>query len=257
MFMCESCDGYFDSMQVFKEHQCYLEQEKEQSHQNLQQEQCKNCIWSKHATLMLIETYRKYENAVKSGKMRKKIVWDNISTVLKSSGYTITGEQVAGKWKSLTRAYKNVKDHNNKSGNDTKTFEYEEELDTILKYDPVITPKFTISSSSASSSSASSSTMKRPRSTSPSLDTDEEIDDNFSVTSQCSEESGSSSSKVIVKEKPKSKHPRRSNGNEVVEVFKTYVQDQKEEWKKRERMHEERLDVMKSLVKALTKSDNK
>lgn len=57
-------------------------------------------------------------------------------------------------WKSLLRAYKNVKDHNKKSGSGTKSYEYENELNDILGNDPIISPTFTFSSDASMASSA-------------------------------------------------------------------------------------------------------
>jgi hypothetical protein len=42
-----------------------------------------------------------------------------------TKGYKFSTDQIQGRWKSLCRAYENVKYHNNKSRNDQKHYEYE------------------------------------------------------------------------------------------------------------------------------------
>ena len=49
----------------------------------------------------------------------------------------------------MKRSLKDVKDHNNKSGNDKKTHPFQNELDVILKTKPTISPVATASSSSS------------------------------------------------------------------------------------------------------------
>ena len=49
-------------------------------------------------------------------------VFQKVTESLKAEvGLKCTKQQVANKWKSFKRSYKDVKDHNNKSGNDKKT----------------------------------------------------------------------------------------------------------------------------------------
>lgn len=65
---------------------------------------------------------------------------------MKKEGYDYTSDQVLGRWKTLLRAYKQVKLNNKKSGAGRKVFEYEAEMDKILKGDPVINPVKTLGS---------------------------------------------------------------------------------------------------------------
>lgn len=55
---------------------------------------------------------------------------------------------MAGRWKTLIRAYKKVKDDNKKSGRGRKTFQYEDAIDEVLGNDPAVTPEVTLSSRS-------------------------------------------------------------------------------------------------------------
>lgn len=75
-----------------------------------------------------------------------KAVWDQMCLKMTTKGYKFSTDQIQGRWKSLCRAYKNVKYHNNKSGNDQKHYEYENELDQVFGDEPLISPKVVSSS---------------------------------------------------------------------------------------------------------------
>jgi len=59
-----------------------------------------------------------------SGKMSVKKFWNMISYLLIKKGYNITGTQCKSKMAGLKNIYKSVKDHNAKSGNNTRTWRY-------------------------------------------------------------------------------------------------------------------------------------
>ena len=94
---------------------------------------------------------------VDQGKMTKKAMWQDISRKINEKGYAYNSEQVSGRWKSLTRAYKNVKDHNKKSGNNKKSFEFESQMDDFFGDDPTIVPVVTASSRKRNDNSSCSS----------------------------------------------------------------------------------------------------
>lgn len=71
-------------------------------------------VWGKAATLLLIDECKKKSKIVDSGRMTKKTMWLEISKTLNDKGYLYNAEQVSGRWKTLNRAYKNVKDQNRK-----------------------------------------------------------------------------------------------------------------------------------------------
>lgn len=73
---------------------------------------------------------------------------------MKENEYSFNSEQLADRWKSLLRAFKNVKDHNKKSVSVTKSYEYENELNDIRGNDPIINPTFTLSSDPSMASTA-------------------------------------------------------------------------------------------------------
>lgn len=82
--------------------------------------------WSSPAVLLLLETYRSMEQILNSGKMSHKQVWKKISEKLTKNGHNVTGPQCYSKLRSLKKTYKSTKDHNNKSGNDRKTWKFYE-----------------------------------------------------------------------------------------------------------------------------------
>ncbi|WAR09292.1 hypothetical protein MAR_019250 [Mya arenaria] len=130
------------------------------------------------------------------------------------------------------RAYKNTKDSNKKSGSFRKTFEYEDQLDELFAKDPTIQPECTLSSNSTTVSKRSASD-----------ETDRDDD------------SSSSSTPEVPKKKAS-----RSNASELVSLFKTCLDEQKEREKdlreRREQMHTERMQTMNSLIEAISSNRN-
>jgi len=51
-------------------------------------------------------------------------VWDAISVKMLNSGFNVRGTQCWTKWKALKVKYKQVKRHNNTTGNDRKDWEW-------------------------------------------------------------------------------------------------------------------------------------
>ena len=56
------------------------------------------------------------------------------------------------------------KDHNNKSGNDPKSFEFESQLDDIFLDDPYVVPEYTMSSAKRSNEDQTSGELKEDES---------------------------------------------------------------------------------------------
>jgi len=83
-------------------------------------EQClqdEQLSWSRESTLLMLSAYAKRQTLIETGRLKKKKAFEEISTVLSQKQYHFTGEQCATRLKTLIRGYKQVKDHNKKSGN--------------------------------------------------------------------------------------------------------------------------------------------
>ncbi|KYN22248.1 hypothetical protein ALC57_05359 [Trachymyrmex cornetzi] len=73
--------------------------------------------WTDNSTKLFLHIYKNHVNLVAQRKIKtKKIMWQKIAEQMKSQGYNVSILQVENKYKSLERAYKNVKNHNNKTG---------------------------------------------------------------------------------------------------------------------------------------------
>ena len=99
-------------------------------------EKSRRTSWEHAETRSLIAAYRENYNRLKSTKSShgKKSVWDSIMADFVSfccdagieSEKTLA--QIKEKWRSLFDKYKAVKDNNNKTGRDRKTFEFYDEF---------------------------------------------------------------------------------------------------------------------------------
>lgn len=76
--------------------------------------------------MLLLETYKAKEEKFTNGKQSQKKTWEEVSQILQGKGYKVTGPMCAAKLRSLKKTYKTIKDHNNKSGNDRRTWLYYE-----------------------------------------------------------------------------------------------------------------------------------
>lgn len=246
-FQCEECGDFFDDMNVFKNHACACAQAARAGHQSpLAQEQSAvgdpprdekgNNSWTRNATLLLIDCYKLYKNQILSGKIRKKVVWEKTTSQMKENGYSFNSEQVAGRWKSLLRAYKNVKDHNKRSGSGTKSYEYENELNDILGNDPIISPTFTLSSDASMASSAEKRKL-----------TERNDSDDTSTSEQAS------CSTSAPKNKTRKRGTERQR-NEMMQVFKEYMNEQKEERIRKEELQREKMSLMRELIDVMKES---
>lgn len=182
--------------------------------------------WTRPQTLLLIELYSGNNEKFQNPLVKKKALWEEITKSLNSRGYNYTTKQVEGRWKTLTAAYRRVKDNNNSTGRGKKTLEFEQELDEIFAERHDTKPTFVISSSSPSASSSSSATEVA------------ELSD-----------SGEPSEKVGV---GKRKRKSQSASTKVIDFLKDYGEQEdkreKERMEKAERMHGEKMSLFKSLL---------
>ena len=161
-------------------------------------------------------------------------MWDLICLKMTTKGYKFSTDQIQGRWKSLCRAYKNVKDHNNKSGNDPKHYEYENELDQVFGDDPLISPKVV---SLKKKKLSLDDFEKGGQATLPGASTDQE--------------------EILEPDRKKSKKLVKSYSNDVLGFLKDFVNQQEQkkekEAERREKMHDEKMSAMNKLIDAISK----
>jgi hypothetical protein len=93
--------------------------------------------WSQQDTLLfirIVEThYKKFSSCL------KKNVWHIIASELSNRTHkNFDSTQVDSKWKSLKQMYKKIYDHNQRTGNSQKTWEYYDAMHQILFNKPEI-----------------------------------------------------------------------------------------------------------------------
>ncbi|XP_067203845.1 uncharacterized protein [Linepithema humile] len=102
-------------------------------------------LWNKKETLLL-SLYKEHEEMFTSGKTKQNLCWKRIATEMAQKGCNISGKKCCTKFQTLKRTYKQIKDHNNKSGNSRKTWEYLDAMDELCGTKPWIEPISTASS---------------------------------------------------------------------------------------------------------------
>nr|XP_012229238.1 PREDICTED: uncharacterized protein LOC105676124 [Linepithema humile] len=102
--------------------------------------------WPYEAILLFLSTYKEHEDKLTSGKISVKNFWNMISCLLIKKGYSVTGTQCKSKMAGLKNTYKSVKDHNAKSGNNTRAWRYFNIIDKMFNKKPWIAPVSTLDS---------------------------------------------------------------------------------------------------------------
>jgi len=81
-------------------------------------------IWTKAETLLSLDLYSKRKDKYQDGKGTVKQYWNKIAKEMQEKGYDVIGVKCSTKFQALKRTYKSVIDHNNKSENNRKEWEY-------------------------------------------------------------------------------------------------------------------------------------
>ncbi|XP_011866656.1 PREDICTED: uncharacterized protein LOC105561358 [Vollenhovia emeryi] len=100
------------------------DKEKAQESSDFEEKVTDSFRWAHEVILLLLTIYKEHEDKMTSGKVSVKKFWNMISSLLIEKGHHITGTQCKSKMAGLKNTYKNVKDHNAKSGNNTRTWRY-------------------------------------------------------------------------------------------------------------------------------------
>lgn len=96
--------------------------------------------------LLLLAEFKTQQERIDKGRLNKNKAFQEIAIILQEKNFHFTDAQCASRMKTLIRQYKTVKDNNNTSGRQRKTFKYEKELDLLFKESLNIKPEFVISS---------------------------------------------------------------------------------------------------------------
>lgn len=95
-----------------------------------------------NAVRALISIWKNHESDFKSTQIRNSKVWQMIADDLKKENplWSFNGTQCENKFKDLRKSYTKVKDHNNQSGAEMKTYKFYEEMEAVLGEKPIIKP---------------------------------------------------------------------------------------------------------------------
>ena len=163
----------------------------------------RNYSLGRQNTKLLISLRRENDDLFAKGKVRKNVAWQKIAEKFNlTSSVKVMGEQCSNKWKKLEEKYKKVKEHNDKTGNDRKECDFQQELEEFFGTDPKIIPTATVSSLTAKPATGNTST-----------DDEEEL-----PLASC-------------REPPKKKRKRRSKSSatEMIEFLTEYKEEKRKE----------------------------
>ena len=110
----------------------------------------KRSSWSLTEERCLIAAYKEYYGRLKSTKSSqgKKNIWEDILKQFQSMCLSNGVEsekslaQLKEKWRALLDKYKNVCDHNNRTGRERKTFTHYEDIDEFMASSDKVNPRF-------------------------------------------------------------------------------------------------------------------
>lgn len=152
---------------------------------------------------MLICCWKKNKALFGNGKTTKKEAFQKIANDFNAqSNVQVTGDQCFRKWTKLTTKHKEVIDHNNQSGNNKKTWKYQDAMEECIGANPSVNPTFTLESSSTSNDIQGEE------------ETDDSDDENLATPQN--------------KMRPEKKRKSKSSAAEMLSFLKEY-QEKKEE----------------------------
>ena len=103
--------------------------------------------WSKAETLLLISTWGQDHIQRKLQECKKnQSIYEEVAQEMKDAGYNRTYQQCRDKIKKLKVEYKKEKDRTGKTGEEKSTWDYFQEMDSILGHKPSTRPPVVIES---------------------------------------------------------------------------------------------------------------
>ncbi|KAG5899640.1 hypothetical protein JTB14_036013 [Gonioctena quinquepunctata] len=103
-------------------------------------ENSKTHHWDDKDTLCLMDLCMMYREKLQSPKYKKKHIFKEISDVLLEKGHQFSPLQCEDKLKTLITKYREICDHNNKTGNERKTWKFFEQLEEYIGVKPNVRP---------------------------------------------------------------------------------------------------------------------
>nr|CAI5846312.1 unnamed protein product [Callosobruchus analis] len=90
--------------------------------------------WTQYETKLLIDFYKSNINKLGTFKVKnQRALFELISNEFKKINIVVAPTNYLNRWKVLERNYKKFVDHQNQTGRGRKHFEYEVEMDEVLK----------------------------------------------------------------------------------------------------------------------------
>ncbi|XP_025988002.2 uncharacterized protein LOC105206713 isoform X2 [Solenopsis invicta] len=183
--------------------------------------------WSTAAVLLLLDTYKTFEDKFSSGKCSQKKIWEEISDVLAEKGHMITGPQCAAKLRSLKKSYKSVKDHNSRSGSDRRTWQFYEIMDEIFSKRAWCSPIAVASSTG------------------------------LSIKQDKGPTSDSSTENLVLKERSLNRKESSTSKENICNILKKRLIQKNEQEEAKAKRHKERMEMDEKFLQILTKISEK
>lgn len=96
--------------------------------------------WSREAVSLLLAKYNENKDCLKKKNGIKKHIWQRIASEMKSHGFEFSWDQLQNKWKCLVRTYKKIKEHNSRTGENRRNWQYFNEMDTLQSINLAVEP---------------------------------------------------------------------------------------------------------------------
>ncbi|XP_032686336.1 uncharacterized protein LOC116851227 [Odontomachus brunneus] len=172
-----------------------------------------------------------------NGKISHKKCWELVAHVLKDKGYNLTSSQCASKLRSLKKTYKSIKDHNATSGNNRRTWQHFEIMEDIFAKKVWCNPIALASSTGLSVKNTSINST--------------ELSSKMSCSNLDSfDNSENKENKLLQKN-------ITTTRKSAMSLFQERLQQKEEHEVKRQKRHDERMEMGKKLIETLTGFCNK
>lgn len=187
--------------------------------------------WEDKHIKLLIDCYSQEKKKESKGKNTKKEMFESVARQFnaKATDVKVTGEQCQRKWIKLEQKYKEVEDHNRKTGRAKKSWKFMEAMCEIMGTSPNVNPAYTFDTS------VSDSQQLSPSSCSASSDPN-----NSASESSDTENNSENSQTMTAVQNRKRTRKSKSSASEMLEFLKDYSE-------KREKSEKEKVDLLREM----------